>query len=313
MEQLFKSFDNGYIKYKNNIISIVIDVDDMMYFNAKQTAILLGYLKPINAIKQHTEKKDRFQLQFIKAEHKQGHPHTLYFSEAGLYKFILRSNMPMAKKFTDWVTEQVLPSIRKYGKYKLSQEHTQQIKILNTKIKRLATMKKNADNEIKTLKQNLKKEKFPTGGLVYVIDFSTNKKEIYRIGRTTNMNRRKEVTNSHTLHKQPVVYFVETKNPAVLEGCVRSLLYNFRYKDQKDFYVCSIKKIKSAFSSCVRGSKKINYKKYSGSKSQKSKTQKGGSISIPDTNIISREIRASRDEIDRLNKKIIKLNKIIFD
>lgn len=37
--------------------------------------------------------------------------------EAGLYKLIMRSNKPEAEKFQDWVTEEVLPSIRKHGAY----------------------------------------------------------------------------------------------------------------------------------------------------------------------------------------------------
>lgn len=38
-------------------------------------------------------------------------------SESGLYKVILRSDKPEAKKFTRWVTHEVLPSIRKTGGY----------------------------------------------------------------------------------------------------------------------------------------------------------------------------------------------------
>ncbi len=38
-------------------------------------------------------------------------------SESGLYKVILRSDKPEAKKFTRWVTHEVLPSIRQTGGY----------------------------------------------------------------------------------------------------------------------------------------------------------------------------------------------------
>ena len=37
--------------------------------------------------------------------------------EAGLYKLIMRSNKPEAEKFQDWVTEEVLPTIRRDGIY----------------------------------------------------------------------------------------------------------------------------------------------------------------------------------------------------
>ena len=38
-------------------------------------------------------------------------------SESGLYKVILRSDKPEAKKFKRWVTHEVLPSIRQTGAY----------------------------------------------------------------------------------------------------------------------------------------------------------------------------------------------------
>jgi len=38
-------------------------------------------------------------------------------SESGLYKLIMRSDKPQAKPFQDWVTQEVLPSIRKTGAY----------------------------------------------------------------------------------------------------------------------------------------------------------------------------------------------------
>lgn len=41
-------------------------------------------------------------------------------SEAGLYSLILRSRKPEAKKFKRWVTHDVLPSIRKTGRYSMT-------------------------------------------------------------------------------------------------------------------------------------------------------------------------------------------------
>lgn len=38
-------------------------------------------------------------------------------SESGLYKLVMRSDKKEAKQFQDWVTGEVLPSIRKTGTY----------------------------------------------------------------------------------------------------------------------------------------------------------------------------------------------------
>lgn len=48
-----------------------------------------------------------------------GNQNMTIINESGLYKVILRSDKPEAKKFTRWVTHEVLPSIRKTGSYTL--------------------------------------------------------------------------------------------------------------------------------------------------------------------------------------------------
>ena len=40
-----------------------------------------------------------------------------FLTESGVYKLIFKSNKPKAEKFSDWVTDEVLPSIRKHGAY----------------------------------------------------------------------------------------------------------------------------------------------------------------------------------------------------
>ena len=44
-------------------------------------------------------------------------PHEVYINEFWIYALIMRSKMPEAEAFQDWVTEEVLPSIRKRGAY----------------------------------------------------------------------------------------------------------------------------------------------------------------------------------------------------
>lgn len=43
-------------------------------------------------------------------------------SESGLYKLVLRSDKPEARRFQDWVTRDVLPAIRKDGAYIMGEE-----------------------------------------------------------------------------------------------------------------------------------------------------------------------------------------------
>lgn len=46
-------------------------------------------------------------------------------SESGMYSLVLRSHKPEAKKFSKWVTREVLPSIRKTGSYSVASSQQQ--------------------------------------------------------------------------------------------------------------------------------------------------------------------------------------------
>lgn len=48
---------------------------------------------------------------------KGGKQNLLYINESNLYKTIFQSRKESAERFTDWVTSEVLPSIRKHGMY----------------------------------------------------------------------------------------------------------------------------------------------------------------------------------------------------
>ena len=58
-----------------------------------------------------------------------------FVTESGLYRLIFQSRKPEAEAFTDWVTEEVLPAIRKTGTFTLSnslaveQEHSKQLQL----------------------------------------------------------------------------------------------------------------------------------------------------------------------------------------
>lgn len=59
-------------------------------------------------------------------------------NESGMYAVILRSDKPQAKPFRKWVTSEVLPSIRKTGKYEMKQSD-------DLKAKRVETAQANAN------------------------------------------------------------------------------------------------------------------------------------------------------------------------
>jgi prophage antirepressor-like protein len=61
---------------------------------------------------------------------KGGEQKLLYINESNLYKAIFQSRKESAERFTDWVTGEVLPSIRKTGSYSMPKTTGGQIQLL---------------------------------------------------------------------------------------------------------------------------------------------------------------------------------------
>ena len=85
------------------------------WFVAKDVAEALGYSNTRNAIAAHCKhaKSERVGS----ASKQGGTPFITIIPEADVYRLIIRSNLPAAEKFEEWVMEEVLPSIRKHGGY----------------------------------------------------------------------------------------------------------------------------------------------------------------------------------------------------
>lgn len=257
MEAIFRTLKKNYIRYGKKSIIVIIDVDDNIWFRANDVAEALEYKSAKPALRRHVEMQDIISLRDIESEQKiklKGmHSQTVFINEGGLYDLMIGSQLPKAKEFKRWITHEILPSIRKYGKYIQKEEYGKKYSEIMKKINKL-------EKENLRMQQDLKKEKYPTGGVVYVIDYSDDDKEVYRIGMTQNMNRRKKSYDTHTLHKQNVVLIQKTNNPIRLETCIRSMLYEKRYKNRKDFYICSLQEIKNAFKVCVKNLNKTDQK-----------------------------------------------------
>lgn len=52
-----------------------------------------------------------------------GNQDAVIISESGLYRLTMKSRKPQAEPFQDWVCEEILPTIRKTGKYEVAPSH----------------------------------------------------------------------------------------------------------------------------------------------------------------------------------------------
>lgn len=109
--------------------------DGNVLFCGKDVAEALGYSNPRKALSDHCRWVTKCD-----APHPQSPDKTIemtFIPESDVYRLAFGSKLPTAEKFTDWVTKEVLPTIRKTGGYKMKSADP-------LKEKRLEIMERNA-------------------------------------------------------------------------------------------------------------------------------------------------------------------------
>ena len=124
---VFKSKEFGQIR--------TCTVEGETYFVGKDVASALGYKKPENAIATHIDEEDKTST-LIQGSGSNYKSQVIVINESGLYSLILSSKLDSARRFKRWVTSEVLPAIRKNGRYELeskAKELQQQNRLLESK------------------------------------------------------------------------------------------------------------------------------------------------------------------------------------
>ena len=111
---LEKSFVNNQLGIKLNSY---IDEQCNVWFQAKQVAQILGYKNTVDVIKRHVSESNK--IKNVQPRETRGCTFSYYINEPGFYELVFRSRLPAAKMFRQWVFSKVLPSIRKYGYFKM--------------------------------------------------------------------------------------------------------------------------------------------------------------------------------------------------
>lgn len=82
------------------------------WFCAVDITRILGYKNAAQAVADNVDPKHIRQISLGKKGRA-----PVFVSEPGLYQLVLKSRLPAAIEFQDWVSEEVLPAIRKTGQY----------------------------------------------------------------------------------------------------------------------------------------------------------------------------------------------------
>lgn len=116
--QIFNSEEFGEIR--------TITKDDEPMFCLADVCKALELTQP-SKVKERLNSKG---VNIIPTLTKGGEQKLLYINESNLYKTIFQSRKESAERFTDWVTGEVLPSIRKNGGYSMPKTTGGQIQLL---------------------------------------------------------------------------------------------------------------------------------------------------------------------------------------
>ncbi len=99
----------------------VVMRDDEPWFVAKDVCKVLDIVWKGSDSTGPLGSLDEDERGIVSADTPGGHQKMVIISESGLYAFVFRSRKPQAKRFRKWVTSEVLPSIRKTGRYEAPQ------------------------------------------------------------------------------------------------------------------------------------------------------------------------------------------------
>lgn len=117
--------DNAVFNFEGYNVRM-LEVDDKPYFVGKDVTTVLGYKNGSRDLNRHVDEEDKIKGVIPQYQNGTLVSETILINESGLYSLIMNSNLPNSKKFRRWVTNEVLPSIRKRGGY-LTEKTTEQV------------------------------------------------------------------------------------------------------------------------------------------------------------------------------------------
>ncbi len=170
-------------------------VNEEPFFVANDVAKTLGYANTSDATNKHCKKgfmvwgsdslgrQQQFKL----------------IPESDVYRLVFRSKLPEAEKFENWVTEEVLPSIRKTGSYQIPKDPMDALRLMFQATEHTQEKVKQVDARVIHLEQNVKLE---PGEYTYIGKSISRK--VYQIGkeRAYSMNKQQKEELFKAINKE---------------------------------------------------------------------------------------------------------------
>ena len=208
--------------YEENEIT-VIKCRDEIWFRGKDIAKALGYEKTRNAILKHVNDDDKSILEDlrrgpqirapnqgpksgpqIRAPFRNEQGGSIFINESGLYSLIFGSKLESAKVFKRWVTSEVLPSIRKTGRYDYC---------INHKYSNMLTFKIENETDLHVKVVSFLKKRYPHS--LFTVTLGENQDTVHK---RIDSFKKGYLRGSpdliiNNLHKHYTGFCIEFKNP----------------------------------------------------------------------------------------------------
>jgi hypothetical protein len=166
-------------------------------------------------------------------------PRAKFVNESGLYELLSLSTKPLAKIFMDRYFTDIMPEIRKNGKYILNKQEMNKTDQINNELKQ----------ENIELKNNLRNIVYPIGPALYLISKVVHNKKYYKLGFTKNLNKRLKVYNTGLPNKIYYNYFIMVKSKHI-DTCMKKIMKNEEFIKNKEFYLARLSRILEFIKSC---------------------------------------------------------------
>lgn len=118
-ESIHITYDRGYMS-DLSLTVFTFESEEICFVEGKpvanDVAKVLGYADPSKTISTKVDTENKGVAKMVTAG---GMQSVTVLEEAGIYQLIFGSKLPSAKAFQKWVFSDVLPSIRKTGKYEV--------------------------------------------------------------------------------------------------------------------------------------------------------------------------------------------------
>ncbi|MFC0858894.1 Bro-N domain-containing protein [Pasteurella multocida] len=105
--------------FKSSQVRVITDPNQEFWFCGSDVCYILGYKNAPDALAKHC-KQGGIAKRYTPTQ--SGEQEMIFINEPNLYRLIIKSRKPEAEPFETWVFEEVLPQIRKTGKYEVQSQ-----------------------------------------------------------------------------------------------------------------------------------------------------------------------------------------------